>query len=211
MKSSRAVSSIPGICDVEMFGGTGDGDTPPPELLIEIPHGATRANHFTDLRDKLNGQYPADLDELFFVNTDVGAPEEKKRIRLGKVEAIRYGFEGGGRGRSVVARVTFFPFSEATWRIVGAAPAAAAKRYLGQILLAARSFRPLSDELRKQIRIKRLHVVLAHSGEDLIALGERTGNAWTPTETALINGKLGNEVFEGAELVKILRSERYVK
>lgn len=136
---------------------------------------------------------------------------EKKKVRIGSIQAIRYGFEGGGIGRSIVARVTFFPFADSTWRIVGAAPAAAANRYLGQILLAARSFRPISDRSRSQIRVKRLHVVLVRPGEDVVRLGERTGNAWTPTETALMNGMLGNEVFEGGELMKILRSERFSK
>ncbi len=136
---------------------------------------------------------------------------EKKKVRIGSIQAIRYGFEGGGIGRSIVARVTFFPFADSTWRIVGAAPAAAANRYLGQILLAARSFRPISDRSQSQIRVKRLHVVLVRPGEDVVRLGERTGNAWTPTETALMNGMLGNEVFEGGELMKILRSERFSK
>ena len=133
---------------------------------------------------------------------------EKKKVRLGNLEAIRYGYEGGGFGRSIVARVTFFPFAEATWRIVGAAPAAAANRYLGQILGSTRSFQPLTPENRAKIRTKHLHVVLARGGEDLITLGERTNNAWTPTETALANGMLGNRVFEGGELIKTLRSER---
>lgn len=136
---------------------------------------------------------------------------EKKKIRLGDFEALRYGYEGGGFGRGIVARVTFFPFAESTWRIVGAGPSSAASRYLGQILLTSRSFKPLSDELRSKIRINRLHVVLTRPGEDIVRLGARTGNAWSAAETALINGQLGNEIFEGGELMKILRSERYTQ
>lgn len=132
---------------------------------------------------------------------------EKKKVRLGPIEGVRYGFASGGAGGGVVARVTFFPYAEATWRIVGAAPEIAADRYLGQILLSSRSFRPLSDEARAAIRIKRLHVVLARPGEDVIELGERTDNAWNATETALMNGLLGNEVFDGGEMMKILRRE----
>jgi len=45
------------------------------DLLIELPHGATRGAHFDALRAKLVGVYPQDLKEFFFVNTDVGAPE----------------------------------------------------------------------------------------------------------------------------------------
>ena len=133
---------------------------------------------------------------------------EKKKVRVGNVQGVRYGFEGGGMGRSIVARVTFFPFLDSTWRIVGAAPSVAANRYLGPILLTARSFKPLSEEARAKIRIKRLHVVLSRGGEDVVQLGERTGNAWSATDTVLINGMLGNEILEGGKLMKILRVER---
>ena len=132
---------------------------------------------------------------------------EKKKVRVGGVPAVRYGFKGGGMRGSVVAHVTFFPFANATWRIVGAAPGAAANRYLGQILLTARSFGPVDDQSWSDIRIKHLRVVLTRPGEDVIQLGQRTGNAWTATETALMNGMLGNDVFEGGELMKILRSD----
>jgi predicted Zn-dependent protease len=157
---------------------------------------------------------PGDLVELADEFSVKAADEfgvkitEKKKVRLGHLSAVRYGFEGGGFGRSIVARVTFFPFAEATWRIVGAAPSGAANRYLGQILRSTRSFQPLTAESRAKIRTKHLHVILARGGEDLIQLGQRTNNAWTPTETALANGLLGNNTFEGGELIKTLRSER---
>ena len=43
----------------------------------------------------------------------------------------------------------------------------------------------------------------------LLAAGvtDRTGNVWSPAETALANGRLGNEVFEGGEWTKILLRE----
>ncbi len=154
-----------------------------------------------DLIDLANN-FAAEAERDFGVSVT-----EKKKVRLGEIEAIRYGFEGGGMGRKIVARATFFPFANATWRIVGAAPLAGANRYLAQILLTSRSFRPLSAELRSQIRIKRLHVVLARAGEDVVKLGNRTENAWTATETALMNGLLGNEVLDGGDLMKILRTE----
>ena len=40
-----------------------------------------------------------------------------------------------------------------------------------------------------------------------MSLGERTGCVLDPTSLALLNGLLGNEVFEGAELMKIVRRE----
>jgi hypothetical protein len=47
----------------------------PPDLLFEVPHGATLARHFDELRAELAGDYDPTLREFFFVNTDVGAPE----------------------------------------------------------------------------------------------------------------------------------------
>jgi hypothetical protein len=55
---------------VDVSGG------PVPDLLIEVPHGATRAIHFQALRAQLVGTaFPEQLIDFFFVNTDVGAPE----------------------------------------------------------------------------------------------------------------------------------------
>jgi len=134
---------------------------------------------------------------------------EKKKVRVGRIDAVRYSFEGAAFGPPIEAVVTFFPFAEGTWRIVGVAPAFAANRYMGQILLTSRSFMPISPEHRAAIRTNILRVVMARAGEDLVALCARTDNAWSAADTALINGKLGNETLEAGELMKILRSEPY--
>lgn len=134
--------------------------------------------------------------------------EERSRVRLGDVEAVRYRFGGGPPGLQIEAQVTFFPFAGATWRMVGLTPAAAADRYRPDILLATRSFGPLSPERREAIRVDRLHVVLAREGEDVVALTERTDNVWSPSVTALFNGQLGIDVYQGGELVKVLRRTR---
>ena len=56
----------------------------------------------------------------------------------------------------------------------------------------------------------RLRVVTARPGEDLVALGRRTGNAWDPSRTAVYNGLFTSKRFEGGELVKIALVEPYV-
>jgi predicted Zn-dependent protease len=131
----------------------------------------------------------------------------KRRVRMGDIDAIRYGFQGGGMGRSVTARVTFFPFANSIWRIVGVAPSAAANRYMGPILLTSRSFGLVDPSELEAMKIQRLRVVLSREGEDIIHLGDRTSNAWNPAQTALLNGLLGNYVFDGGELVKVVRLE----
>lgn len=46
-----------------------------PRLLIEVPHGATRAADYARVAAQLRSPLPADLDHFFHVNTDEGAPE----------------------------------------------------------------------------------------------------------------------------------------
>ena len=66
-----AIRSIQDLCDVEILGDRNAA----PELLVEVPHGATRKRDFDAVRERLAGTLPDDLLSFFFVNTDVGAPE----------------------------------------------------------------------------------------------------------------------------------------
>ena len=132
---------------------------------------------------------------------------QKNKVRLGEIEGIRYSIHAGPAGRKIEALVTFFPFAESTWRIVGASPVAAGNRYAPPILLSTRSFGPLDPARRAEIRTDRLRIELARSGEDVTTFGARTGTLWSPAETALINGLLGHEIYEGGERMKILLSD----
>lgn len=67
--------SLPFVADVSVHRGRAAAVDAVPDLVIEIPHGATRAVHFDDLASVLVGPFPDDLRSFFFVNTDVGAPE----------------------------------------------------------------------------------------------------------------------------------------
>jgi hypothetical protein len=72
--SDVPLQSVPGVCEMTLVRGA-NAPPAPPDLLLEVPHGATLAAHFRHLRAELRGDYPADLLDFFFVNTDVGAPE----------------------------------------------------------------------------------------------------------------------------------------
>ncbi len=67
--------SIEGVLDVTILRGATADDARAPDLLIEVPHGATKTRHFDALRAQLAGPFPGDLVDFFHVNTDVGAPE----------------------------------------------------------------------------------------------------------------------------------------
>lgn len=76
--TTNDLRSIPGVCDVVLVRGA--RSTGAPDLLFEVPHGATRARDYEALRSELVGDFPADLQAFFFVNTDVGAPELAQRV-----------------------------------------------------------------------------------------------------------------------------------
>ncbi len=68
-------ASIPGVVDVHVVRGSRAPADAPPDLVIEIPHGATETVDFTRLAAQLTSPLPAGLDDFFHVNTDAGAPE----------------------------------------------------------------------------------------------------------------------------------------
>ena len=133
---------------------------------------------------------------------------ESKRVQVGRFEAWRMRLEAGDRRGSIDSYVTFVPYGPHTFRITGAAPAWASAA-LEPTLATARSFAPLGQAERRSIQARRLHVVTARPGEDLAALGRRTGNAWDVETTAVHNGVFANHRFEGAERVKIAEVAPY--
>jgi hypothetical protein len=67
--------SIPGVVDVHVIRGSRAAPDAPPDLVIEIPHGATSTVDFTSLAARLTSPLPDGLADFFHVNTDAGAPE----------------------------------------------------------------------------------------------------------------------------------------
>ena len=70
-----SLSSIPGVLDVDVVRGARAPEGAPLDLVIEIPHGATRTDDFTTLEAQLTSPLPENLVDFFHVNTDAGAPE----------------------------------------------------------------------------------------------------------------------------------------
>jgi len=83
------IRAIDGVCEVA-WTPPADPARAEPALLIEIPHGATRPDDYYDLRARLAGALPRDLEHFFFVNTDIGAPECAARI-AGHLAAAGHG------------------------------------------------------------------------------------------------------------------------
>lgn len=68
-------TTIPGVLDAQVVRGAEALPGAAPDLLIEVPHGATRTEDFTALAARLTSPLPEGLIDFFFVNTDVGAWE----------------------------------------------------------------------------------------------------------------------------------------
>lgn len=66
--------SIPDVLEIwEISGPEADRDTP--DLLIELPHGATKGQHLQRAK-AFTKDYPGDrYDKFFYANTDQGSPE----------------------------------------------------------------------------------------------------------------------------------------
>ena len=69
----RRPQSIPHILDVIWVEGA--LATGHPQLVIELPHGATEHAHYLHYAEQLKGTVPEQLDDFFFVNTDIASPE----------------------------------------------------------------------------------------------------------------------------------------
>ncbi|CAN5912799.1 hypothetical protein BH11MYX3_BH11MYX3_24620 [soil metagenome] len=70
-----ALQSVESIADVTIVRGTSARADAGLDLLIEIPHGATRTEDFERLAAQLTSPLPDALVDFFHVNTDAGAPE----------------------------------------------------------------------------------------------------------------------------------------
>lgn len=65
----------PGVVDVTVLDGARCDPNAAPDLLLEVPHGATHTADFDTLAAVLRSPLPEGLVDFFHVNTDVGAPE----------------------------------------------------------------------------------------------------------------------------------------
>ena len=83
--------SIPRVAEVLWVRGARAAAGDAPDLVLEVPHGATTEAHYDALAADLKGPFPADLKHFFFVNTDVGAPEVARRTaeRVAATEPTR--------------------------------------------------------------------------------------------------------------------------
>ena len=109
MTAPAEIASVPEVCEVERWTAPGADPEAPPDLLIEVPHGATRAAEYHAVRRRLAGDLPDDLIDFFFVNTDVGAPECAREIAAAVVAPSEHPRVADLLGSDALAAVTAAP------------------------------------------------------------------------------------------------------
>ena len=75
MLAAMLPSSVPEIVDVDVVRGSHARPDAPPDLILEIPHGATQTADYQRFAARLTSPLPDGLVDFFHVNTDAGAPE----------------------------------------------------------------------------------------------------------------------------------------
>jgi predicted Zn-dependent protease len=90
-----------------------------------------------------------------------------------------------------------------TYQMIGLAP----EKHREALKNAALSLRPLTEVERGTVTGKRLRIVAAREGERLENLSARTGNAWSPSYTAIANGLDVEKPLREGQLIKIARTE----
>jgi predicted Zn-dependent protease len=133
----------------------------------------------------------------------------QERVRVGAAPAYRIEGEGRRDGEPVDLVVTFFPHRGSVLQIRGTAVGGSLGRYRGEIMSATLGFQPLDSADRTSLHSERLAVAHAERGENLAQLGDRTGNRWDPTRTAVMNGLDVDAVLEADRPVKIAASVSY--
>lgn len=76
----NALSSLDGVAHVAHLRGADADPDAPPDLLVEVPHGADRREHYDALHARMAGALPEDLHEFFHANTDMGAWDVGRRV-----------------------------------------------------------------------------------------------------------------------------------
>ncbi len=132
--------------------------------------------------------------------------EQPESISISGLPAFRaYATASNGN----IAQFTWVSLQGTIYRIEGIA---AGQNYPSQkttLDRAARSFRSITTSEKNSLREQVLEIVSARAGETLVALGRRTGNKWTPQETAVANGVPLDVRFSSGFAVKIAKERAY--
>jgi predicted Zn-dependent protease len=123
--------------------------------------------------------------------------------RIGGYPAYRASATARTQQGTLGVDLTWIAFGTTVFRFTGLSPPSRFGARVPAFTRTALSFRTLSDRELASIRDLRLRIVEARSAEGIPALSRRTGNAWTPDETAVANGLPPGATLSEGEPLKI--------
>jgi predicted Zn-dependent protease len=129
--------------------------------------------------------------------------------KVGSLPAFRVLARGATQQGTVGLDFTYFAYRGMIYRLQGMARAQSFAAYSDVFAKVAQTFRPLSDSERALVKERRLRLVSAREGESIAALSERSGNVWSPAETAVMNGLSETSRLRAGELVKVAVERQY--
>lgn len=133
-------------------------------------------------------------------------PVEARAVQAGQWPGYLVTLAESERQHITYMHILWVKMQKLTYQLIGVG----ADQYRPMLKETALSLRPLTVEERNAITSLRLRIVAANAGETLAELGERTGNAWKPDYTAMINNIPIDQKLQAGELIKIARREKYV-
>jgi predicted Zn-dependent protease len=127
--------------------------------------------------------------------------------RIGGWPAYRALAEAQGQQGAVALDVTWIAHPKGTFRITGVASPQRYRARAASFERTATSFRAISASERELARPLRLRVATARQGETLASLGQRTGNRWSPQQTAVANGIDAGAPLRAGQRIKVALRE----
>ena len=112
-------------------------------------------------------------------------------------------------GEPLYARMFWLALGGKIYRLEGLGSGAGFERFGEQVLGAARSFRPLSEDERSRFRVRRLRVIPALAGERFEDLLERGGNVERLDQIALMNALDVGDRLDAGRRVKVVVETPY--
>ncbi|MBW2267186.1 MAG: M48 family metalloprotease [Deltaproteobacteria bacterium] len=130
-------------------------------------------------------------------------------VEIAGRDAVRGQLLVGTRRGSVAVDATWIAHGGSIYRLMGVVPedyGAEDRRIFGAV---GQSFAALGAGQRASIRERRLRLYQARAGESLEALSRRSGNRWSPAETAVANGVPADAPLSAGQWVKLAIEQPY--
>jgi predicted Zn-dependent protease len=130
-------------------------------------------------------------------------PVSARNTTIGSFPAFLASYQDRSGRTPVYLHFLWVTMADRTYQLIGLAP----EQHHQTLRNAALTLRPLTAVERDGVTGKRLRIVAAHRGERLEDLAARSGDAWSPDYTALVNGLDVEATLAEGQLVKIARLE----